>query len=197
MSQNGSTSASITALILVVVVLVFTVVRTTRKQERSYRTFCIRVENDRLVRRQEGYPQLEIAFAEITKLTEHDQGDEWSKHHTQHFRKRPSARNGRFDGMKDGKACAQFLKALQGGEKKDPLVLASALYQNSSLCVVFRADSPLVAVPAGCVALGGLACCAIILARSPHVESRTKRGLWWLIPVCLSIAVKMWFTLGK
>lgn len=193
MSEAGTDGVSIISLVIVATVLAFTMARTLRRQKRSFRSFCIRVEEDRLARVQDGYPPLEIAFADITKISEqspHGLTVQGSGPHQAIFL---FSSLERFDELRARLAAHHPIEKSVPKFWSVPKLLGMILGPLVALVVVFRSDSPPVVWVAGCLALGVLACCVVTIARSPHVERSAKRGLWWMIPVVLSICLKMWF----
>ena len=196
-SKGGNDATSLIVLGILLALMAFFMARALQRNKRSFRNFCIQLEDDRLVRLQEGYPRFEISFAEITKITDwpgsglHVQG---ASHHHSIFL--PTSLE-RFDELRARLAEHHVIEMAAPTAWGLPKLIGIMLGPLIALIVALRANSPLVVWIAGCLAITSLIGCAVYLARNPHVDRRTKRGLWWLIPVFLSIALKMWFVLGR
>lgn len=192
-SKGGIDSTAGVGLVVVTAAIAFSAARTVRQQKRSFRSFCIRVEADRLVRLQDGYPPVEIAFADITKIIEQ------APHGLTVQGAGPQqtiflfATLERFEELRARLAAHHPIEPCVPTFWSLPKLLGLILGPLVAVIVVFRSDSPPVVWIAGLVALGILSSCALTVARSPHFEQSTKRGLWWLIPVFLTIVLKMWF----
>ena len=69
-SKGGNDATSLIVLGILLALMAFFMARALQRNKRSFRSFCIQLKDDRLVRLQEGYARFEISFAEITKITD-------------------------------------------------------------------------------------------------------------------------------
>lgn len=69
-----------------------------------------------------------------------------------------------------------------------------ALLPLAGVAVVYRSKSPAYVLPAGAFVIIAMVVCDYLIRRSPHLDERIKKGRLGLILVCLSVALKMWYT---
>lgn len=188
--------ANLVFLAFVAAIVPFSLWRGVSRQKRLYRTFCVEVLDDRIVRTQESLPRLEIAFSEITRLEEvPGQVLTVRTADAQRMIFLPATLE-RFEELKARLAAVRPIETKPRRSALPPLYAVAAV-PLIGFVVVYRSNSPSLVLPAGAAVIGTLVCCSVMTVRSPHVDARIKKVAWLTALPMLSVAAKMWMVVGK
>ena len=99
----------------------------------------------------------------------------------------------RFEDLRTQLAQIRPIEPLKPGTAL-PRMYATAAGSLVCMAAVYRSDSVIIVLVSGTLLIALLIWSGVSIARSPHVDKRTKRILWPLGIVLSTVAAKMWFT---
>ncbi len=179
----------------VLVGLPLTLGRTLNRQVKSYRTFCIQLDERFIAREQDGHARIEIALQEVTSLVEVPGKAIAVRGNGPHQTIALPATLERFDELR---AQLAKIRPIEAKPAKQTLLLSYASGLGAIFCMIvfYRAETLVTIMAFGTLLIAGLIACGVLVFRSPHIDRRTKRGLWVGGMVIASIAARMWFALS-
>jgi len=157
----------------------------------TYRGFRLFVSHDRLRRVQPGLPDLEIARDEVTRIVDVP-GKGLTVFGTgyQKFIGIPAG----LDGFEEARAL--LVTWMTPEERRGGLVswypILLGLLTVVGLAVVIGSENRLLVTTLGLGLIGLLLYCIVVLRKSPHIDARTRRGVWFFPLIILALVLRIW-----
>jgi len=186
----------VTFAVILGIILPLSMRRTLKHQQASFRSFRIKLDDESIVREQDGLLRLGIKFREIVSIHEIPGNGLVIKGTNQQQTLALPATLDRFEKLR------AHLSAItpivhQRPKSRLPMLITSSLGTVLFMVAFYRSESFPVVMVSGSILIVVLTACGIQIYRSVHIDRRVKRSVWSLILVVLSVAGKMWFMLQR
>lgn len=188
---NDSPAILVTALAVIGTTLAITLRILVRRQCDSFRTFRLTLTDDRIVREQEGFPILEIAFSNISQLTEdpHSGLRVRGADRYQDLFVPVSLEN--YADVKGALAQYQTVEVTNRLRWSYPRTLAVGAGTAALYAICFLSRNSVYVISSGILLVAVLVGSFYFTLRSPHISKRTKRVVWLTPLVLLSILARL------
>ena len=162
-----------------------------KKLVASFEGFRLFVSHDRLRRVQPGYPDIEIARGEVTRIVEVP-----GKGLTVFGpgRQQYIGIHAALDGFEEVRALLVTWRTPEQRRSILPMValILGALLTLVGCVVIIGSDDKLLVTVFGLAQIGLFLYCIVVMRKSPHLDARTRKSVWFFPFIILVVALRIW-----
>jgi len=192
--------ASVWPLVFAIPVLIIPVLwgvrRSFRRQQLSWQSFELSLSSEGIRRRMTGYPDIHIRRDEIKRIDEHG---EWLVVRTTRPGPGliiPKGLEG-FEEVRHELLSRHHVEKQRGSDHQRLVwSLLTVVATLGAFAVLALSTDPLIVVPLAAMMVIGAGWAIWVVRRSPHIDERTKRTIWFVLLPALAAVIKALSTFG-